>query len=124
MNVETTAVMRPDFNKRKVRKQKRKVKKCRSVKFDKVRFFLSWGIGIASAGIGILIIRLTKTAATTGSEPTGSASSLERLVSVFPEPARETLGFILGNLFVFIGVFCIFFGLKIFAGYISGKLKN
>ncbi len=124
MNAETTAVMRPDFKKGKVKKHKRKAKKYRAVKFDKVRFFLSWGIGIVSAGIGILIIRSTKTATVTGSEPTDSASFFKWLVSVFPEPVRETLAFLMGNLFVFFGVICIIFGLKIFVRYITGRLKN
>ncbi|MBL7968824.1 MAG: hypothetical protein JNK09_17600 [Prolixibacteraceae bacterium] len=93
------------------------------VKFDKEGFFMTWGIGIVCAGIGVLIIWATKTA------PEGSSGSMgyttaQRLARVLPQSTKETLAFILGCLFILFGVFCFFLGLKLVVQYIFRKTNS
>lgn len=104
----------------KVKKTKHKYKKTISKKFDKEGFFLAWGLAIVFAVIGIYIIWDIKTTQEVATQTTGYNIS-QHLVGFFPESVKETLIFILGSLFIFGAVYCIFIGLKIVAKYIAGK---
>ena len=104
----------------KVKKTKHKYKKTISKKFDKEGFFLAWGLVIVFAVIGIYIIWDIKTTQEVATQTTGYNIS-QHLVGFFPESVKETLIFILGSLFIFGAVYCIFIGLKIVAKYIAGK---
>lgn len=105
---------------KKSKKTKHKYKKTISKKFDKEGFFISWGLAIVFAIIGIYIIWDIKTTQEVASESTGYTIS-QHLVGFFPESFKETLIFILGSIFIFAAVYCIFIGLKIVAKYIGGN---
>jgi len=99
------------------------LKKPISVKFDKEGVLLAWGLGIASAGIGIFIIWATQTAPKFASRSTGF-SVTQRLTRLMPETAIASIAFILGVLFFLFGVFCLFLGLKLIVQYLASKLRH
>jgi hypothetical protein len=108
----------------KVVRVRKRVSKSRKyvLKFDKEGFSLSMGIGIICSGIGLLIIWATKTAPAGVSQSSGFTTT-QRLARVLPESTQETLGIIIGILFLIFGVVCIFLGLKLWVKFLVNKFR-
>ncbi len=91
--------------------------------FSKEKFLISFGIGILSAAIGLWFIWSANSAPEGISQTIGHTA--ERSVThVLPETTNERYEFILGNLFVFGGVICVMYCLKLVVQYIAGRLRN
>ena len=119
MNAETVAD--PNLiQKGKRKKKKHKIKKTYPGKFDKEGFLIAWGLAIVFAVIGIYINNWAiETPEGTFNANRNNISN--QLVGFFPESGTETVVFILGSLFMFGAIICIFIGLKIVVQYIVGK---
>lgn len=119
MNAQEVTFPKPVRKVKKAKKHKGKHKRTRILKFDKEGFLISWGVGIASSVLGVIIIWSTKKES---SEFTPSNfSGIERIL---PQSTKEILIFLLGNLLLLLGLVCIFIGIKIFARYLSDRLKR
>lgn len=92
-------------------------------KFDKKSFFLDCALGIIFFAIGIWMIEATKTSPEPVSQPM-LQSAARHISQVFPESTKDILIFIAGNLFLLLGVFCFFYGLRLVVRYIAQILKN
>jgi len=104
------------------KKRHGKRKKYIPVKFNKMGFLVSLGLGIVFLGLGVLIIWDTKTVPETNPQSL-EVSNIQRLMQLIPESVKETIAFVMGNLFLLFGVVCIFFGLKLTVKYIAKKLR-
>jgi hypothetical protein len=93
------------------------------MKFDKESFLIAWGFGIALSVIGLVLVGSTQ-------KTPSHLSPILRLPDstflglVLPENTSDLLIFLLGNLFLLAGLISIFAGIKIFARFLSGRLKG
>jgi ABC-type multidrug transport system fused ATPase/permease subunit len=107
-----------------ISKKKRhgKRKKYIPVKFNKRRFLISLVLGIVFIGLGVLIIWDSKTVPELNPQSL-EVSNIQRIMQSIPESVKETIAFVMGNLFLLFGVASIFFGLKLTVKYIAKKLR-
>ncbi len=123
MNTERLTFSGPVHKVKKAKKHKGRHKKIKSLKFDKQGFLFAWAIGIAASVAGVLMIGSTQNA------PSGVSKSVESynlssLEHILPETTKDLLIFLLGNVFMLLGLISIFIGVKIFARFLSDKLKR
>ncbi len=105
-----------------LKKLKRK-KNDQPLKFDKEGFFLSFGVGIVTIGIGILIIWGTLTAPEGPTNSTAFTLS-QRITRLLPRSFQEWIALGLAVLFILFGIVLFILGLKTVVQYLWVKLKN
>lgn len=93
------------------------------MKFDRESFLMAWGFGIVVSIIGVLLVGSTQKSPTHLS-PVIRMSDSTLLGLVLPEETSDLLLFLLGNILLLVGLISIFAGIKIFAKFLSGKLKG
>lgn len=92
-------------------------------KFDKEKFLNVFIFGIVSAIIGIIIISNTKNTPTDVSEFKIS-EPIHFISDILPKSPKDLILFLLGNILLLVGVYCIFLALKIVVRYIAGKVRG
>lgn len=120
---EQKLVTEKPAKKKKHGKHKRRHKKIKFMKFDRESFLMAWGFGIVVSIIGVLLVGSTQKSPTHLS-PVIRMSDSTLLGLVLPEETSDLLLFLLGNILLLVGLISIFAGIKIFAKFLSGKLKG
>ncbi len=98
-------------------------KRIGPLKFDREGFYLSFGLGIVSIGIGALIIWGTLTAPEGGSQSTGFTTA-QRIARVLPRSWQEWLAFIFAGLLILFGAVLLFLGVKQILQFLISKIKG
>lgn len=93
------------------------------MRFDKERFLIAWGFGIAMSVIGVLLVGSSQKSPSHLS-PIIRISDSTLLGLILPNETSDLLIFLLGYILLFIGLISIFAGIKIFARFLSGRLKG
>ncbi|MFA7419982.1 MAG: hypothetical protein WCZ90_09870 [Melioribacteraceae bacterium] len=96
-------------------------KKIIPARFDKEGFFLSFGLGLASFGIGLLIVWGTLTAPEGTSNSTGF-TLYQRLARQIPESFQEKIALVLGGLFMLFGLVLFLLGIKQTVQFLFSKI--
>lgn len=122
MSTQNMAEVLP-AKKEKHRKHRRRHKKIKFMKFDKESFLIASGFGIVMSVIGVLLVGSTQKTPSHLS-PIIRMSDSTLLGLVLPEKTSDLLIFLLGNLLLLVGLISIFAGIRIFARFLSGKLKG
>jgi len=107
----------------KAKKHKKKHQKYRFLKFDKEGFLIAMGFGIVSSAIGVLLIWSSKNTPDDVSV-SETFSYLKGLNPILPDSLHDTILFLLGNLLLLFGLISLLAGIRIFAGFLSFKLKK
>jgi len=107
------------MNLKKLNKKKNEL----PLKFDREGFFISFGVGIVTIGIGVLIIWGTLTA------PEGPTNSTpftlsQRITRLLPRSFQEWLALGLAALFILFGIVLFILGIKIVVQYLWRKIKK
>lgn len=120
--MKTAKMIFPKLNlqNRRAQKEDTQAENYIFTKFNKVGFLVSLVLGIISSGIGVYLIG----SANTIPYSVSNFISPKRLSGFIPESSKDMLVFLLGNIFVLIGVICIFLALKYLVRFISGKMKD
>jgi hypothetical protein len=92
-------------------------------KFDKEKFLNFFISGIVSAIVGIIIISNTKNTPAHVLEFKVS-ESIHFISDILPKSPKDLILFVLGNILLLVGVYCIFLALKIVVRYIAGKTRG
>lgn len=98
-----------------------KSKKIIPIRFDKEGFFLSFGLGLGTFGVGLLIVWGTLTAPEGTSNSTGF-TLYQRLARQIPESFQEKIALGLGGLFMLFGIVLFLLGLKQVLQFLFSKL--
>lgn len=93
------------------------------MKFDKESFFIAWGFGIVLSIIGVILVGSTQKAPEQHS-PVVQVSDSILFGLHLPQQTSDLLVFLLGNILLLAGLISIFAGIKIFAQFLSGRLKG
>ncbi len=96
-------------------------KKSIPLRFDKEGFFLSFGIGLGTFGVGLLIVWATLTAPEGATNSTGF-TLYQRLARQIPESFQEKIALVLGGLFMLFGIVLFLLGLKQAVKFLFSKL--
>ncbi|MHC1705511.1 MAG: hypothetical protein AB9846_16545 [Tenuifilaceae bacterium] len=85
----------------------KKVKKHTSPKFDWEMLKLFSGIGIVSAGLGVLLFWATYTAPEGGGTESFALSTSQRVARMLPDDIKSKIAMVIAILFLLFGVFLI-----------------
>ena len=91
-------------------------------KFDKEKFLTIFISGIVLSIVGIIIISNTKNTPAHVLEFTVS-EPIHFISNVLPKSPGDLILFMLGNVLLLAGVYCLFLALKMVVRYIAGKIR-